>query len=227
MKKLFTAIRQGKFDEVRLLIENKPELVNCVSGATPKKDRGQSPLQVALKTGNNQIADYLIQHGADVNFMEEADDDLGLRAPALFDAITGTIVSLCYDAIDGSEAAYAIISLLIEKGADVNKLASNGYGAIDWAISQAENIFERESAYPDIQDITKRQLTRILDILIENGADCSAWAKRSYVAAPYEGPSNKSTYVDDFTPANENDVDRTQNTRAFLQDYFRSRGLKV
>lgn len=65
MKKLFTVIRQGKLDEVKWLIEKKPELVHCVSGPQPKKDHGQSPLQVALKTGKYEIADYLIEHGAD------------------------------------------------------------------------------------------------------------------------------------------------------------------
>ena len=83
MKKLFTAIRQGNLDEVKSILEKKFELVNCVSGALPKKDHGQSPLQVALKTGKYEIADYLISHGADVNFMEEEDDDPGLRAPVL------------------------------------------------------------------------------------------------------------------------------------------------
>ncbi|OUN67608.1 hypothetical protein B5G11_15790 [Drancourtella sp. An57] len=65
MKKLFIVIRQGKLDEVKRIIERKPELVNCVSGALPKKDHGQSPLQVALKAGKFEIADYLIEHGAD------------------------------------------------------------------------------------------------------------------------------------------------------------------
>lgn len=65
MKKLFTVIRQGNPDEVKRIIEKKPELVNCVSRALPKKDHGQSPPQVALKTGKYEIADYLIEHGAD------------------------------------------------------------------------------------------------------------------------------------------------------------------
>ncbi len=65
MKKLFTVIRQGKLDEVKAIIEKKPELVNCVSGPLQKKDHGQSPLQVAFKTGNYEIAGYLIPHGAD------------------------------------------------------------------------------------------------------------------------------------------------------------------
>jgi len=69
MKKLFTAIRQGKIEEVKSIIERKPELVNCVSGPLPKKDHGQSPLQVAFKTGKYEIAftyvKRLIENGAD------------------------------------------------------------------------------------------------------------------------------------------------------------------
>ena len=63
MKKLFKAIRNGDFNEVKEIITKKPELVNCVAKQPPKKDDGQSPLQVALKTGNFEIAKYLIDMG--------------------------------------------------------------------------------------------------------------------------------------------------------------------
>ena len=52
MKKLFTAIRSSDLEMVQQLIEKKPALANCVAKQPPKKDDGQSPLQVALKTGN-------------------------------------------------------------------------------------------------------------------------------------------------------------------------------
>ena len=162
MKKLFTVIRQGKLDEVKAIIEKKPELANCVSGALPKKDHGQSPLQVALKTGNYEIADYLISHGADVNFMEAEDDDPGLRAPVLFDAINAAITSLCYRRVSESDIALGYVKLLIEKGADVNKLASNGWDSINWAVSNAELLFERDSVYPEVQENVREQLAKIL-----------------------------------------------------------------
>lgn len=227
MKKLFTVIRQGKLDEVKILIERKPELVNCVSGALPKKDHGQSPLQVALKTGNYEIADYLISHGADINFMEAEDEDPGLRAPVLFDAINSTISSLCYKKINESEIAFSYVKILVEKGADVNKLASNGYDAINWAVSTAELLFEHASIYPDVQDAVRKQLAKILDLLIENGADYVAWANRGHYAEPYPGPSNKSMFIDDFIPGDETDIDRNKNLRMFMQDYFKSRNLHV
>ena len=227
MKKLFTVIHQGKLDEVKMILEKKPELVNCVSGALPKKDHGQSPLQVALKTGKYEIADYLISHGADVNFMEAEDDDPGLRAPVLFDAINATITSLCYRRVDESDIAFDYVKLLIEKGADVNKSASNGFDSINWSICTAELLFERPTIYPNVQEKVREQLTRILDILIENGADYVAWANRGHYPEPYPGPSNKSMYIDDFVPGDETDIDRNRDLRLFMQDYFKSRNLKL
>ena len=70
MKKLFTAIRASNLEMVRQVIEKKPALVNCVAKQPPKKDDGQSPLQVALKTGNIAIANYLLDMGADVNALD-------------------------------------------------------------------------------------------------------------------------------------------------------------
>ena len=63
MKKLFKAIRDGNIELVKQLVDNKPELANCVAKQPPKKDDGQSPLQVALKTGNVLIAEYLFGYG--------------------------------------------------------------------------------------------------------------------------------------------------------------------
>lgn len=178
MKKLFTAIRQGKIEEVKSIIERKPELVNCVSGPLPKKDHGQSPLQVAFMTGKYEIA-------------------------------------------------FTYVKRLIEMGADVNKRASHGFDAINQAVGSAELIFERSSVYPEVQDAVRKQLTLILDVLIENGADYVAWAKRGHYAEPCPGPSNKSMFLDEFVPVNETHVDRNKHMRAFMQDYFRSRNLVV
>ena len=227
MKKLFTVIRQGKLDEVKRIIEQKSNLVNCVSGVLPKKDHGQSPLQVAFKAGKYEIADYLIEHGADVNFMEAEDEDPGLRAPVLFDAISATVISLCYKRFDESELAFGYIEKLVERGADVNKLASNGYDAINWAVSQAELLFERPSVYPQSQKAVRKQLTRILDLLISNGADYVAWAYRGHYAQPYPGPTNRSMYIDDFIPGDVMDIDKNKELRAFMQEYFISRNLHI
>lgn len=63
MRKLFRAIRRNEAETVERLVRGKPELVNCVARQPPKKDDGQSPLQVALKTGTMDIAEYLMDMG--------------------------------------------------------------------------------------------------------------------------------------------------------------------
>ena len=90
MTKLFKAIRQNDIETVKKVLHKYPEKVNCMATPPPKKDEGQSPLQVAIKVGNIEIAHYLIDQGADVNHMEPYN---GLpptrcyRCPLLFDAI--------------------------------------------------------------------------------------------------------------------------------------------
>ncbi len=70
MKKLFTAIRQGKLDEVAAILDKKPELIACLAKAPPKKDDGQSPLMVAIKSDHLEAAHLLLDRGADVNFQD-------------------------------------------------------------------------------------------------------------------------------------------------------------
>ena len=71
MKKLFTAIRKCDLDNVKAILEKSPNLISCVSTGAPKKDEGQSPLQVALKASSSEIINYLLDMGADINFMED------------------------------------------------------------------------------------------------------------------------------------------------------------
>ncbi|MBQ9233799.1 MAG: ankyrin repeat domain-containing protein [Lachnospiraceae bacterium] len=225
MKKLFTMIRQGNFEEVQAIINKNPSLVNCVAGSTPKKDHGQSPLQVALKIGQIEIADYLIDCGADVNFMEAEDDDPGLRAPVLFDGITATIVSLCYGKFDVSDKALLILEKMIAKGADVNSFTSNGLGTINWAISNAEQIIQHPNLYIRSQDKAREKLVSVLDLLINNGADYIAWANRGYYPEPCPGPTSRSLFIDPILPENEFDISRIAILRDFLQEYFKSRNI--
>ncbi len=93
MKKLFKSIRSKDFEQVKEIINNKPDLVNCVAKQPPKKDDGQSPLQVALKTGAFDIADYLIDMGADLNFIEDTSCCNSWRIPVIQDAIIAAVMN--------------------------------------------------------------------------------------------------------------------------------------
>ena len=74
MKKLFTAIRKGDIETVRELLEKKPELISCTAKQPPKQDDGQSPLQVAIKSGQFEIAHLLLDLGADLDYIRPGFD---------------------------------------------------------------------------------------------------------------------------------------------------------
>lgn len=182
-------VRQGNLNEVKQIIERKPDEVNSISGSSPKKDHGQSPLQIAFKTGNFEIAGYLIDHGVDINFIENADGDPGLRAPVLFDAINTVIMSFCYRDFNASDRAFTYVERLAREGADVNKTASSGWDAIDWTVTRAEQIIGRPTVYTESQEAARRQCAKILDVLIKNGADILPGPTKSNIrglpARPY------------------------------------------
>lgn len=116
------------------MIEGKPELVNCVAKQPPKKDDGQSPLQVAIKTGNFDITNLLIDSGADINFIEGEDSYDDWRMPVLNYAILAAVMNCRYtlrmdfgDRIyeeeksteERADAAFGVLKRLLESGADV------------------------------------------------------------------------------------------------------------
>ena len=242
MKKLFKAIRDYDLDAVKEIIEKKPSVIDEPSAPPPKKDAGQSPLMVALKIEAFDIAEYLIDKGADVNF-SESEKHNGYQ-PLLHDAIRTAIYTLCSNRRDDSDRGVELIIKLCEKGADPNKRAFNGYDAINKAVCDAELILERQSAYPDSQDYTEQQLMRIIDILREYGADFKGWAERGHYPLPTPGESNRSLYLDDFVPVEDKtievnfrgkketvlikgDIDRTAHTRKVMQEYIRTRGIII
>lgn len=191
MKKLFKVIRDGNLEDVKQFIENKPELVNCVAKQPPKKDDGQSPLQVSLKTGNTEIAEYLLDKGADVNFIEDESCCNAWRAPVIHDAINCAVMQSRWNTNDKlrgfvvhSEKAKAVKALhvltrLIEGGADVNAVDSYGNSCLNRFGLQASQILpqwdfvnqcERESSYT-LTDELKQDLYQILKVLKEAGAN--------------------------------------------------------
>lgn len=65
------------------LLDKKPELISCTAVAPPKKDNGQSPLMVAIKSDNLEVAHLLLDRGADVNFRDLPPANLTAN-PSLF-----------------------------------------------------------------------------------------------------------------------------------------------
>ena len=152
MKKLFQAVRQNDLAAVRELLEKKPELIACAAKQPTKKDDGQSPLQVALKTGNFDIAQYLLDAGADVNFMEADTCANEWRAPVLHDAINAAVMNCrwntnspyggmeVFSTREKADRAYGILEKMIEMGADVNGKDSYGNSCLWRFCLQARQI---------------------------------------------------------------------------------------
>lgn len=190
MKKLFQAVRQNDLATVRELLEKKPELIACAAKQPTKKDDGQSPLQVALKTGNFDIAQYLLDAGADVNFMEADTCANEWRAPVLHDAINAAVMNCrwntnspyggmeVFSTREKADRAYGILEKMIEMGADVNGKDSYGNSCLWRFCLQARQILP---TYNHVQHklgndriVTKElkdDLSRIFLLLKEHGMD--------------------------------------------------------
>ena len=192
MKKLFKAIRDKNIELVKQLIINDPVLVNCTAKQPPKKDDGQSPLQVALKTGAFDIADFLIDNGADLNFMEDESCCNTWRAPVIHDAINAAVMSSrwntnnpymgfeVYSTEENAITARKLLEKMLQLGSDINLLDSSGNSGIWRYCLQANQILPRfnyaTNCECDDRIFTvelETDLLSILKLLCKYGADLS------------------------------------------------------
>lgn len=192
MKKLFKAIRDKNIELVKQLIINDPVLVNCTAKQPPKKDDGQSPLQVALKTGAFDIADFLIDNGADLNFMEDESCCNTWRAPVIHDAINAAVMSSrwntnnpytgfeVYSTEENAITARKLLEKMLQLGSDINMLDSFGNSGIWRYCIQANQILPRfnyaTNCECDDRIFTvelETDLLSILKLLCKYGADLS------------------------------------------------------
>ena len=217
MNKIFKDIRHGDIEAVRAAISKNVTIVNEVYNAkTPKKDIGQSPLQVAIKCGEFEIIEFLLEKGADSDFME----DPALVPPnsvcmsVLHDAIIGVFSALCYKQYSHSENYMNLIKILLENGANPNRKTSSGMLPIGTAVNKAEMILECKNAYPDIQEITKKRLFETLDLLIKYGADKEEWLNQNFW-----GVSNKVHFFEEKMYGMDN-IDIMEPIRNVLKEYF-------
>lgn len=188
MKKLFTAIRQFDNETAKQLLDKKPELISCVAKQPPKKDDGQSPLQVSLKCGNFEITDLLLEMGADVKFIESEECCNDWRAPVIHDAIIAAIMCSRWNTTsfefkehstkEKAEKAFAQLQKVIEIGADVNAMDSYGNSSIWVACMKASQILpsynyqtKTLSTERILTEELRTDLSKIFDYLLKCGAD--------------------------------------------------------
>ena len=202
MKKLFQAIRQGDAAGVRELLEKKPDLIACTAKQPPKKDDGQSPLQVALKTNHLEIAEYLLDLGSDVNFMEAEDCASGWRAPVLHDAVNAAVMNsrwnvnsqTMYGGIqvfhtrEEADRAYLILKRMLDQGADIHGVDSYGNSCVWRVCLQARQVlpaYNHTTRTVETDRILtpelKEDLTRIFTLLRDRGMDLDSTKPGDYI----------------------------------------------
>lgn len=217
MNKLFKDIRHSDIEAVRAAISKNAAVVNEVYNAkVPKKDIGQSPLQVAIQCGEFEIIELLLEEGADADFMENPEfvPPHSVCMSVLHDAIIGVFSALCYKQYSHSEKYMNLIKILLENGANPNRKTSSGVLPIGTAVNNAEMILERKEAYPYIQEITKKRLLEVLDLLIKYGADKEEWLNQDFW-----GVSNKVHYFEEKMYGRDN-IEIREPVRIVLKEYF-------
>jgi len=174
IKALFKNIRDGNTEQVFVFIKANPELANVCNSGLPKKDDGQSPLQVSFKVGNFQIADFLIDNGASVNFIEQSELN-EWTAPVLHDCIRAVIYNSYTLSKEETrfENGIRLLSRLLSEGADANALDSYGNASLHRAILDSQQMINHPNADTE-NGVLLSQLKRVFKLLIDAGADLAA-----------------------------------------------------
>ena len=171
IKIYFHAIRDGDYQKVLALISSDKAYVYACNVSPPKKDDGQSGLQVAFKTGNFEIARLLIEEGADVNFIEKSEIN-EWTTPVLHDCVRAAIFNtytLQKDTIM-FQKSYSLLQLMLSRKADPNLLDSYGNSSLHRAIMDSRQMITHPGS--DLSNgILLEQLRTLFKEMINAGAD--------------------------------------------------------
>ncbi len=187
-KRLCSAIKGHDRETVQRMLEEKPSLIDDTIRQPPRSDDGKSLLQLAIHNGATDIAEYLLDQGADVNFMEAETSVSGWRMPVIQDALSLAIMRTRWCAVDmhgvptvqhtkeESDAAYLLLKRMIAMGAELNAMDSKGNSTMERAVSQAGQIMpvydsntRQYTGKRVITDDLRADLNRIFSLLFEQG----------------------------------------------------------
>lgn len=178
IKTFFQAIRSSDLQKVMQLVTSDKEYLTATNFAPPKKDDGQSGLQVAFKTANFDIAQYLIEQGADINFVETSEINKW-EAPVFHDCIRATIFNSYTLQKDTSKfgTAFSLFKTMLDKKANPNAVDSYGNNCLNRALMDARQMLDNPSA-DFSNDILLQQLKNVFKELINAGADPNQSSER-------------------------------------------------
>ena len=167
----FKAIRNGDFEQVAALVATDKAYLTVCRAAPPKKDDGQSGLQVAFKAGQSAIATLLIEQGADVSFQETSLVN-AWTAPVLHDAVRAALFSTWSLTLNTSKPDQALtaLRLLLERGADPQAQDSYGNASLHRAVLDAKQVLDHPQAATR-QPLLGQQVKQVFAALLAAGAD--------------------------------------------------------
>ncbi len=185
MKKLFTVIRQGKLDEVARILDKNPDLISCLAKAPPKKDDGQSPLMVAIKSDNLEVAHLLLDRKADVNFRDAPTQPHNESAPIWLNAVGQCFMRARHTVGPGPERSrgyFLLLRRLLDMGMDPNQKFTSDYSCTNaWQCALNQYDYFAHNSYDDYPSIFQRKqqenrqlremLKAVLDELLKHGVD--------------------------------------------------------
>jgi ankyrin repeat protein len=171
IKNFFKAVSDGDINKVSELLNKNSEYLSICNVAPPKKDDGQSGLQVSFKTGNFEVAKLLIDKGANVNFMETSEIN-EWTAPVLHDCIRATIFNSYTLQRDTKQfdKAFSLLELILSKKADPKSTDSYGNNCLHRALLDTRQMLDNPST-DFSNDILIKQLKSVFLQLIKAGAD--------------------------------------------------------
>lgn len=167
----FKAIRSGNIEQVAELVQADKSYLTVCNFAPPKKDDGQSGLQVAFKTGHFAIAELLMKQGADVNF-QEASVINEWTAPILHDCIRATLFNTYTLQPESArfDQAITLLQSMLERGANPQALDSYGNTSLHRALLDAQQMLNHPWAASK-QPYLLQQVRQVFATLLAGGAD--------------------------------------------------------
>lgn len=106
-KSIFDIARSGSIEELKVLVQNKPDIINSSS------KEGYTPLTLACYSGNNEVAKYLINNVKNINSKSS------YGTPLMAAVVKNNL---------------ELTKLLLQKKVDVNATDPNGTSALHYAV---------------------------------------------------------------------------------------------